>query len=84
MVSQQLINEENLPEAKNRETYYPKSYFGDERNGYDIQYFTKDELISDILKHYERYLEIISEEKNEMFISSNSFQSTKQKRNRKT
>ncbi|MBB5438089.1 hypothetical protein HDC92_001764 [Pedobacter sp. AK017] len=34
-----------------------KCYFGDERAGYDI------------LKHY---LELISEEKNEMFISSNS------------
>nr|WP_288808283.1 hypothetical protein [uncultured Sphingobacterium sp.] len=37
-----------------------------------MQYFTKNELISDVLKHYERFLEIISEEKNEMFISSNA------------
>ncbi|MNL40349.1 hypothetical protein D3C87_1626920 [compost metagenome] len=50
-------------------TYFPKTYFGDSREGYDVQYFTKNELISDILKHYDRFLKIIAEESNEMFIS---------------
>jgi hypothetical protein len=26
--------------------------------GYDVQYFTKNELISDVLKHYERFLKL--------------------------
>lgn len=73
-VSEYVMNEENLPDLDNSTTHYPKSYFGDGREGYDVQYFTKNELISDILKHYERFLEIISEEKNEMFISSNANQ----------
>lgn len=73
-VSEYVINEENLPDLENSTTHYPKSYFGDAREGYDVQYFTKNELISDVLKHYERFLEIISEEKNEMFISSNANQ----------
>ena len=73
-VSEYIINEENLPDLENSTTHYPKSYFGDAREGYDVQYFTKNELISDVLKHYERFLEIISEEKNEMFISSNANQ----------
>lgn len=70
-VSDYLVNEENLPDIDENKTYIPKAYFGDSREGYDIQYFTKNELISDVLKHYERFLSIVSEERNEMFISSN-------------
>lgn len=72
VVSDYVVEEENLPDLDDKKTYFPKSYFGDAREGYDVQYFTKNELISDVLKHYERFLEIISEEKNEMFISSNA------------
>lgn len=69
-VSEQMIEDENLPDMETSIRYFPKSYFGDTREGYDIQYFTKNELISDVLKHYERFLSIISEESNEMFVSS--------------
>ena len=71
-ISEYLINEDNLPELDDNRVFYPKSYFGDDREGYDVQLFTKNELISDVLKHYERFIEIVSEEKNEMFISSNT------------
>ncbi|MEL1253620.1 BCCT family transporter [Flavobacterium sp. DGU38] len=70
VVSDYLLVDQNLPEVNDNVTYFPKSYFGDDREGYDVQLFTKNELISDVLKHYERFLEIISEENNEMFISS--------------
>jgi len=69
IISEYLVEEKNLPELKSSETYYPKTYFGDTRAGYDVQYFTKDELISDVLKHYERFIEITAEESNEMFTS---------------
>lgn len=72
VVSDYIMEEDNLPDLDSKKTFFPKSYFGDAREGYDVQYFTKNELISDVLKHYERFLEIISEEKNEMFISSNA------------
>lgn len=68
-VSGFLVEEQNLPEFQNSRTYYPKTYFGDTRPGYDVQYFTKNELISDVLKHYERFLDITAEESNEMFTS---------------
>src|SRR5690625_1759642 len=71
-LSEFLLEEDNLPEFETDKKYYPKSYFGDARPGYDVQYFTKNELISDILKHYERFLEIISEEEYELFISRNA------------
>src|SRR5690606_23751442 len=72
IVSDYLLNEENLPDIEGNQTFFPKSYFGDDREGYDVRFFTKNELISDVLKHYERFIEIISEERNEMFVSSNT------------
>ncbi len=72
LISDYLRNEDNLPDLDEDTTYFPKAYFGDSREGYDVQYFTKNELISDVLKHYERFLDIISEERNEIFISSNA------------
>ncbi len=70
-VSSYLLEEDNLPNLDDKIAYFPTSYFGDGREGYDVQLFTKNELISDVLKHYSRFIEIISEEKNELFISSN-------------
>ncbi|WP_228463076.1 BCCT family transporter [Chryseobacterium cheonjiense] len=72
MVSEYLLNEDNLPGLEEELIYYPKSYFGDNREGYDVKLFTKNELISDVLKHYERFVDIVSEEKNTMFISSDA------------
>lgn len=69
-VSNFLVDEENLPDVQQEGAYFPKAYFGDTRESYDIQYFTKNELISDVLKHYDRFLDISSEQKNEMFTSS--------------
>ncbi len=71
-VSNFLVDEDNLPDIGTKGTFFPKAYFGDTRESYDIQYFTKNELISDVLKHYDRFLDIVSEESNEMFISSDS------------
>ena len=71
-VSEYLVEEENMPELVKNKAYYPMAYFGDTRKGYDIQYFTKKELISDVLKHYERFLAIVSEETNEMFTSNDA------------
>jgi choline/glycine/proline betaine transport protein len=72
-VANYLIDEKNLPDVQVNGTFFPKAYFGDTRESYDIQYFTKNELISDVLKHYDRFLDIVSEERNEMFISNDSF-----------
>lgn len=71
-VSDYLTTENNMPNIEGERIFFPKSYFGDDREGYDVQLFTKNELISDVLKHYERFIEIISEERNKMFVSSNT------------
>ncbi|MBW8684638.1 BCCT family transporter [Chitinophaga rhizophila] len=68
MISDVLVNEDNVPGAAENETFIPKTYFGDKRQGYNVEYFTKNEIIADILKQYERFLELSSEEKNEIFL----------------
>ncbi|BFU65094.1 MULTISPECIES: BCCT family transporter [Rodentibacter] len=60
-VSEQLINDENLPHIQHHTTYEPYSYFFDGRIGYDVQYMDQDELIADILKQYERYLSLLDD-----------------------
>ncbi|KFE97618.1 BCCT family transporter [Chryseobacterium luteum] len=72
IVSEYMVDDDNLPDLDSKVTYFPKTYFGDSREGYDVQYFTKNELISDVLKHYDRFLKIIAEESNEMFISTDN------------
>ena len=58
-VSEQLINDDNLPHIQHSMTYEPYTYFFDGRVGYDVQYMDKNELIADMLKHYERYLTLL-------------------------
>lgn len=60
-VSEQLINDENLPHIQHSMTYQPITYFFDGRTGYDVQYMTRNELIADMLKQYERYLSLLDD-----------------------
>ena len=60
-VSEQLINDDNLPHIQHSWTYEPYTYFFDGRVGYDVQYMDQDELIADMLKHYERYLSLLDD-----------------------
>lgn len=60
-VSEQLINDENLPHIQHSTTYEPYTYFFDGRVGYDVQYMDQDELIADMLKQYERYLSLLGD-----------------------
>lgn len=70
-VSDYFRNEDNAPDIEHQRTYIPMTYFGDSRKGYDVQYFTKEEIISDVLKQYERFLSLSSDQKNEIFLGQN-------------
>lgn len=70
-ISDYLRSEDNAPEIEHKQIYIPMTYFGDSRKGYDVQYFTKDEIISDVLKQYERFLSLSSDQKNEIFLGQN-------------
>ena len=60
-VSEQLINDDNFSHIQHSMTYEPYTYFFDGRVGYDVQYMDQDELIADMLKHYERYLSLLDD-----------------------
>lgn len=72
MISEFLVNEDNIPGAESNKTHVPQTFFEDNRVGYNIEYFTKNEILADVLKQYERFLELSSEARNEIFIDSSS------------
>ena len=59
-ITDQLIREDSLPHFKYAATFIPLTYFSDGRDGYDVQYMTQKELIADMLKQYERYLNLLA------------------------
>ncbi|MEE6075582.1 BCCT family transporter [Avibacterium paragallinarum] len=60
-IASQLVDDENLPHIQHSVTYQPMTYFADGRTGYDVQYMTRDELIADMLRQYERYLSLLED-----------------------
>lgn len=60
-IDENLVRDDSLPHIQHNETYQPMTYFFDGRTGYEVHYMTHNELISDILKHYERYLTLMSD-----------------------
>lgn len=63
-VSDFMINEDNTPDVDSSTSYLSITYFSDGRMGNDIQYMTKDEIIADILREYDRFINIISNDEN--------------------
>ena len=63
-----MIEEENTPNVDMETPYIPITYFNDGRKGNDIQYMTKEEVIADVLREYERFISLISDDKNELLI----------------
>ena len=42
------------------------TFFEDGRQGYDIQYLRSEEIIADILRHYERYLSLSADQRTQL------------------
>lgn len=70
-ISDTLIKEKNTPDIDSETSFQPFTYFGDHRTGYDIQYFSKDGIISDVLREYERFLNLGSDRDNDLIMKSN-------------
>ncbi|MDK4563523.1 BCCT family transporter [Kingella kingae] len=60
-VSPHLVADERLPNIQKETDYVPTTYFSDGRVGYDVGYMSQNELIADMLKHYERYLSLLGD-----------------------
>ena len=55
-VSDHLIEDPNIPHITESTNAIPMTYFSDGRAGYDAQYMTREDIITDIIRQYERYL----------------------------
>jgi len=66
-VSQYVIDEDNAPTPES-DVYIPMSYYNNGRNGNDIQHLEKEEIIADVLREYERFINIAADEKSEILI----------------
>ncbi len=65
-ISDYLIEDDNTPDVDKTVQYIPVTYYSDGRTGNDIQYLSKDEIIADVLREYERYLSIIADDDKSM------------------
>jgi len=65
-ISEYLVEEDNTPDVDTGVQYIPVTYYSDGRTGNDIQYLSRDEIIADVLREYERYLSIISDDNKSM------------------
>ena len=50
-------------EAETAIVHEPVTFFEDGREGYDIEYLRDNEIIADILRHYERYRAQLADER---------------------
>ncbi|TDQ59742.1 choline/glycine/proline betaine transport protein [Mesocricetibacter intestinalis] len=57
-LSDLVVEDSNVPNIDESKIYEPITYFFDGRQGYDVQYMTKEELIADVLKQYERFMNL--------------------------
>ncbi|XHN74159.1 BetT protein [Lonepinella sp. MS14437] len=57
-LSDLVVDDNNVPNIDESKIYEPITYFIDGRQGYDVQYMTKEELIADVLKQYERFMNL--------------------------
>ena len=45
------------------EVFEPMTFFADGRTGYDVQYLRREEMIADILRHYERHRAVLADQR---------------------
>lgn len=52
---------EAVKSSAREEIYQPMTFFADGRLGYDVQYLRREEIIVDILRHYERHRAVLAD-----------------------
>ncbi len=65
-ISDYLVDDDNTPDVETGIQYIPITYYSDGRSGNDIQYLSREEIIADVLREYERYLSIIADDDKSM------------------
>lgn len=67
-ISPVVVEDPFLPTINTGKNYEPICYFFDGRRGYSVKYMREDELISDILKQYERFIRMASDTKHNLYL----------------
>lgn len=68
-VSDTVVGSLSFPTITEEENYEPICYFADGRRGYSIKYMQKDELITDVLRQYERYVKMLAASKHDLYLT---------------
>lgn len=68
-VSDTVVGSLSFPTITEEENYEPICYFADGRRGYSIKYMQKDELITDVLRQYERYVKMLAAGKHDLYLT---------------
>lgn len=48
--------------------FEPVCYFADGRRGYSLKYMRREELLTDVLRQYERYIRMITNSKHNLYL----------------
>jgi choline/glycine/proline betaine transport protein len=67
-VSDVLVEDDNSPIDSGHQ-YVPVTYYSDGRTGNDIQYLSCDEIIADVLREYERFINVVADEKSAIMVA---------------
>jgi len=69
---ERLIEDKSLPNIKHTGYYDIQCYFSDGRKGHTVKYMRKEELITDVLRQYERYMHLVTDESNRLYVAENT------------
>ncbi len=67
-VSKLIAEDDSIPTLDSTVNFEPICYFLDGRRGHSLKYMRKEDLITDILRQYERYLKMSSNSKYNLYL----------------
>lgn len=67
-ISQLVVDNPSFPTVDSSHTLEPICYFSDGRRGHSIKYMRKEELITDVLRQYERYVKMASDVHHSLYL----------------
>lgn len=67
-VSKMVVSSDLLPKMDTIDDFEPVCYFADGRRGYSLKYMRHEEMLTDVLRQYERYIRMIANSKHNLYL----------------
>lgn len=67
-ISKMVVSSDLLPKMDTVDDFEPVCYFADGRRGYSLKYMRREELLTDVLRQYERYIRMIANSKHNLYL----------------